>query len=121
MNDITANKHGGDTQSAAAFEKAKHGMGKARQDIVDLLKQHPAGLTCKEMSELLDRPMHALSGRVTEMKEYGMVNATETIREGGAVVVLISDVPVTLSTDDLADCLLDEEEAAADAEENDLA
>lgn len=70
------------------------------------------------MSGLLDKPMHKLSGRITELKESGQVNTTETIREGGAVVVLISATPVILSTDDLADCLLDEEEAAAETEEN---
>lgn len=41
MNDITAGKHGGNAQSVAAHEKAKRGAAQARQDIVDLLKQHP--------------------------------------------------------------------------------
>jgi hypothetical protein len=118
MNDITANKHGGNAQSAAAFERAKRGFNRSRQDILDLLKLHPAGLTCKEMSTLLGKPMHKLSGRITELKELGQLNTTETIRAGGAVVVLIADAPVALTTDDLADCLLDEEEAAADVEEN---
>ncbi len=116
--DITTNKHGGNPQSVAAYEKAKRGAAQAQQDIVDLLKQHTDGLTCKEMSTLLNREMHKISGRVTELKEQGQVIATETIRQGGAVVVLISATPAMLSTDDLADCLLDEEEAAADAEEN---
>lgn len=106
--DITANKHGGNAQSVAAFEKAKHGAAQAQQDIVELLKQHPDGLTCKEMSALLNREMHKISGRVTELKEQGQVIATDKVRDGGAVVVLISDTPVRLSPDDLAECLLEE-------------
>jgi hypothetical protein len=116
--DITAGKHGGNDQSVAAFEKAKRGSAQARQDIVALLQQNPAGLTCKEMSDLLNREMHKISGRITELKELGQVTSTDTVRNGGAVVVLISDAPATLSIDDLADCLLDDEEAATDGEEN---
>ena len=89
MEDITAGKHGGNAQSTAAFKKAKYGFSQARQDVVDLLKQHPDGLTCKEMSALLDRPMHKLSGRVTELKEMGVCVAT-TVRDGGRVIVLTS-------------------------------
>lgn len=62
------------------------------------------------MSMLLNREMHKISGRVTELKECGQATATDKVREGGAVVVLISDTPVTLSPDDLVENSLDEAE-----------
>jgi hypothetical protein len=104
--DITAGKHGGNAQSVAAYQKAMRGAAQARQDIVNLLKQHPQGLTCKEMSVMLNKEMHKLSGRITELKELGQVTSTDAVRDGGAVVVLISETPVGLAAEELAEYLL---------------
>jgi hypothetical protein len=66
--------------------------------------------TCKEMAALLDREMHKTSGRITELKELGQVTTTDIVRDGGAVVALISATPVPLSADELAESLLEESE-----------
>lgn len=87
-------KHGGTDTSRAAWEKAKHGVVESQQIILDVLRKAPAGLTCKEISLILGKAMHKISGRITELWEQGIIQKSNQRRDGGRVLILVDNALV---------------------------
>src|SRR3954471_14625182 len=86
--DPSRHKHGGTDTSRAAWEKARQSRVKCQQEVLDALRSvYPDGLTCKELSAVLNKAMHKISGRLTELLEDGLVRKGE-IRNGGHVIYL---------------------------------
>lgn len=86
--DITANKHGGNAESVKANRRVSSTKVKSQQAILETLRQY-GPLTCKEIAIAKDVPMHQVSGRITELKEQGIVRPTSLIRDGGRVVEIV--------------------------------
>jgi CRP-like cAMP-binding protein len=80
--DICARNHGNNTESAAAFERNHSTRKFDREQLFDLLQQSP--MTMKEVSSLLQRPLHTLSGRASELKQQHRVEKTGLVRDGSA-------------------------------------
>lgn len=86
--DPTRHKHHGELTSQMAWEKARQGRVKCQQEVLDALRSvYPEGLTCKELSAVLNKAMHKISGRITELLEDGLVRKGD-IRNGGRVIYL---------------------------------
>ena len=76
--------------SKAAWSKARVTAAESRQRIVDTLRaQGNWGMTCKEIANALNVPMHHVSGRCTELIELGILRKTEIARNGGKVLRLV--------------------------------
>jgi hypothetical protein len=86
--DPTRHKHGGTDTSRAAWEKARTRRAECQQEVLNVLRSvYPKGLTCKELSAVLNKAMHKISGRITELLDDGLVHKGE-IRNGGRVIYL---------------------------------
>ena len=86
--DICENKHGGNAESVKANRRVSSTKVKSQQAILEILRQY-GPLTCKEISMVKDAPMHQVSGRITELKELGLVRATAEVRDGGRVIEIV--------------------------------
>jgi predicted ArsR family transcriptional regulator len=71
--DITKNKHGGNSYSTAAHDSIKHGKtAKDRKRVIEyIMKQGNA--TCDETAAALDMPSQTCSARFTELKRDGLI------------------------------------------------
>jgi hypothetical protein len=86
--DPTRHKHHGVLTSQMAWEKARTRRAECQQEVLDALcSVQPEGLTCKELSAVLNKAMHKISGRITELLEDGLVRKGE-VRNGGRVIYL---------------------------------
>ena len=86
--DPTRHKHHGELTSQMAWKKAHTRRAECQQEVLDALRSvYPRGLTCKELSAVLNKAMHKISGRITELLEDGLVRKGE-IRNGGRVIYL---------------------------------
>jgi hypothetical protein len=86
--DVCAQKHGGNPESVAANRRASEKKFTLRTAIYMYLRlDKPRGATCKEMAAHFIKPMHAISGRISELKAMGMIIATDELRDGGRVLV----------------------------------
>ena len=70
-NDICQNRHKGNTNSArvnpsAAFKK------RDRAKVYEIIKRS-FGITSKEIAELMHRRLNCISGRISELKQAGLV------------------------------------------------
>ena len=108
MKDICRNKYGDNQESAAAFETIKLTRAESRMQVLIALREH-GGLTCKELAALMGKPMHAVSGRISELKAMGFAEPTAELRDGGRVIIAagygdnLGEVPtVHLSASELA-------------------
>jgi len=101
MNDITQKKHGGNANSAAAFETIADTLTNRQNDVLSTLLRHPAGMTSKEIAEWLESPLNAISGRISELKAMGKVR--ESGRRDGCAVLVMADA--TLPEGDTLDQL----------------
>lgn len=81
--DISAGKHKGNAQSKAANLKVS--KTESREQVMYVLLHYGAS-TCKEIAQKLGKPMHYVSGRITELKKLGMVEPTGIVRNGGGIV-----------------------------------
>ena len=80
VSDITQNKHGGDPESIAANKRVNKVLD--RTVVLNLITDAGAqGLTLDEISERLDRPPNVISGRITELKERGLIAASDARRK----------------------------------------
>ena len=89
MKDITQNKHGGNANSAAAFETIADTLTNRQNDVLSALLRHPAGMTSKEVAEWLESPLNAISGRISELKAMGKIR--EAGRRDGCAVLVMAD------------------------------
>lgn len=92
MRDITLNKHGGNTESNTAWNKAARQAVQMRDLILRIIRNLerrgavPEGVTPKEIAEFLHKPLHTISGRFTDLKEANLIRATEFVRDGSRAV-----------------------------------
>jgi hypothetical protein len=90
--DITAGKHGGNSESAAAYKKLSNSIPGIHRAILDLLhRASPEPMTAKEIAGAMGKPLHANSGRVTELKQLGKLRATKIVRNHSRAVELVDD------------------------------
>ena len=89
MTDITSNKHGGNANSAAAYETIADTLTNRQNDVLSALLRHPAGMTSKEVAEWLESPLNAISGRISELKAMGRIR--EAGRRDGCAVLVMAD------------------------------
>jgi hypothetical protein len=90
MKDITKNKHGGNAQSNAAFEKIEETLTKRHGAILDYIRLYPRmGRTCKDVAKHFMCGMNAISGRITELKRMGKIK--QAGRRDGCAVYVISE------------------------------
>jgi hypothetical protein len=75
--DPTAGKHGGAPESIAAWEQQKQHLAADQAAVLELIREAGAnGMTSKEIAARLGKPLHAISGRLTELAHW----------EGGALI-----------------------------------
>jgi len=89
VSDVTANKHGGNPNSVAAYAKGSARHECERDAILAILHRHPFGLTSKEIGEMVEKPLHAISGRFSELKQSGKIYGTGERRKGAEVLVTV--------------------------------
>lgn len=81
--DITANKHKGNAQSKAAYERIAEGLSDARAEVLCVIgRAGSQGMTCKEAAAELGVGMNVISGRFSELKAWGHIVKTGDIRDG---------------------------------------
>ncbi len=86
--DPCENKHGGNAESEAAFERATKTAQVRREQILRLLDDRGTyGATAKEAAQCLGVELHALSGRFTELKASYQIVVTNQRRDGSRVCV----------------------------------
>lgn len=86
MNDICERKHGGVETSRMAFEKAR-GNAQAQRNLIhrEISTRGDLGLTSKEYAQSVSKPLHAISGRFSELQRDGWIFKTEQTRDGATV------------------------------------
>jgi erythromycin esterase-like protein len=86
--DITKNKHGGNAQSNAAFEKIEHRITERHKDILWAMGiMFGKGWTVKDAAQWYHTTPNVVSGRITELKRMGKIKQIGR-RDGCAVYVL---------------------------------
>lgn len=94
QDDVCAGKHGGVATSRAAFRRARHGIIKSQQAILELARVSPNGITCKEAAAALGKDMSSISPRFTELAiEQNLLRRLKDRRDGCYVHVL--EIPAT--------------------------
>ena len=89
--DITKNKHGGNAQSNAAFEKIEESLTQTHQQILHVMTLYPiSGTTSKDVAEYFDCHLNAISGRLTELKAMGKIK--QIGRRDGCAVYVVSEL-----------------------------
>lgn len=86
--DPCQNKHGGNAESEASYQRAGKTAKVRREQILDLIERRGTyGATAKEAAICLAVPLNALSGRFTELKTSGAIVTTDQRRDGSRVCV----------------------------------
>jgi len=92
--DITKNKHGGNAQSNAAFDKLYSKLTLRQEQVLASVRiKGSDGRTCKEIAERHGCGMNAVSGRLTELKRMGKIKQSGR-RDGCAVWVINDEKPL---------------------------
>lgn len=82
--DICANRHGGNAQSIAANERVTPKKLSMREEIL-LVASWKSSFTLANVAVLLDKPKHAISGRISELLKSGHIERTGDVYDGHAV------------------------------------
>jgi len=85
--DICANKHQGNAQSVKANPSAEFKATLRERVRIFIAACDFHGATVKEIAATFGKPMHAISGRVSELKAENKVWHSGRVRDGGAVLV----------------------------------
>lgn len=83
--DVCSSRHKGNEESAAAFEKASLSIRDDHRTILGIFDRN-GGMTSKEIAQALGRPLHSVSGRLTELKAGMYLEKTSMRRDGSAVL-----------------------------------
>lgn len=76
MTDVCENRHGGAAASVDAFAKVRETLTYNQGRVLRAIEDEKAdGLSCKELSMLWGVGMNAISGRFTELKKAGRIEA----------------------------------------------
>jgi hypothetical protein len=87
--DPTKNKHGGNAQSNAAFALVADTLTDRQNTVLERVSASRGGITSKELANALETPLHAISGRITELKAQGRIR--EHGRRDGCAVLVATD------------------------------
>ena len=79
MEDICKNKHRGNEQSITANEKVL--KKKDRNFILEYLEKNGEGYS-KNLARAMNKQLNQISGRLSELKADGLIEATGLISEG---------------------------------------
>lgn len=93
--DITISRHRDNAASNDANRRARESKSKVRAAIYAILCAMPDA-TSKELAVKLDKPVNAISGRITELKVAGLVRETPYRRGGAAVLTAVRNGQPTL-------------------------
>lgn len=88
IDDISQSRHQGNAQSVDANKRADHGKNYWRARIVAFASQPGRRFTLKDVCLAFDRPLNALSGRISELKRDRVLRETGERRDGCAVLEL---------------------------------
>ena len=71
--------------SLEAYEylKANDKLKPAQKEVLQVLKELGTA-TSKRIAKKLNKPLHAISGRITELKDMGLVEVIGKVKEDGA-------------------------------------
>ena len=83
--DITRNRHGGNPESEAAFEKIHRSLPRQRAEVLEAIGSHQQGITCKEMADSWNVGMNVISGRFSELKRDNLIIKIG-VRNGSAIM-----------------------------------
>lgn len=84
--DITYRKHGGNEESVAANPSVESKRESHREILKVLRVAGASGQTAKEIAAYFQKPLHKISGRLSELKEMGQIEPTGERRNGSAVL-----------------------------------
>lgn len=56
-----------------SYKKLWPTIGRKQREVLSVIQRSPCGLALFEISESLGWPLHCVSGRVTELKDVGLV------------------------------------------------
>ena len=88
--DITRHNHGGNAESVAAHKRVnssiRYMQAQVLNEFVCKLHRNEYHLTSKFIAHWLDKPLNAISGRLTELKRDGLIEPTGERRDGCAVL-----------------------------------
>ena len=87
--DICANRHRGNPESVAANPAPE----RKRKDILEIVEvmmmcEWVGGVTSKQIAKTLQRPLHCISGRVSELLAAGVIERTGERWEGCSMLRL---------------------------------
>jgi hypothetical protein len=86
--DPTARRHGGSSASVEAHKRILPAKRAALWVILKLYREAgPQGLTAKEVAHRLGKALHEISGRVTELHQWGFILKTPARRLSSIVLV----------------------------------
>jgi DNA-binding transcriptional regulator YhcF (GntR family) len=74
--DVCENRHGGAAASVAAFDKVRTTLTQHQERVLRAIEAAEAkGLSCKELAARWSVGMNVISGRFTELKKAGRIEA----------------------------------------------
>jgi predicted Rossmann fold nucleotide-binding protein DprA/Smf involved in DNA uptake len=92
--DPCKNKHHGNRESRIAWELVLQKLTETQEDVLAIIQEaHPEPITAKEVASVLGKPFHSVSGRCTELKEQGLVEKSEIVRDGSRALRLATGLP----------------------------
>jgi hypothetical protein len=92
--DPCKNRHRGNAESRAAWEKVLLKLTESQDAVLEVIQAaHPNPITPKEISWDLNKPLHSISGRCTELKEQGLIEPSEIVRNGSRALRLATGLP----------------------------
>lgn len=87
--DPSARKHKGNAQSVGAHKRVIGTKSDTWKQIMELIKaRREYGATSKEIAAAQGKLLHAISGRLAEMKQMGWIKENGERRDGAAVLVV---------------------------------
>jgi len=84
--DPCLSRHGGNEQSNAAFRRVN--VTKGQQEILNAMRGG-GKLTSKELASILNKPLHFVSGRLSELKAKNRIRPTGRPRHGAMELELV--------------------------------
>src|SRR5579864_6670866 len=92
--DPTRHKHHGNRESRAAWEQVLRKLTESQESVLEVIHNvHPEPITPKEIANVMGKPLHSVSGRCTELKEQGLVEPSDVVRNGSRALRLADAIP----------------------------
>jgi hypothetical protein len=84
-------RHGGNSESMAAWEKVQPTLRETYEKILDVYRRERRPISPKEICEILGKHPSDISGRFTELKEMGVLVRTHELYKGSRCLELAED------------------------------